>query len=236
MSFMEGFKHMIQSWLEIAPAQQNMVTINESLDFKMNAEKNKIWMRGDPYELDQLYKGLNTGENKNAMFWSAVPNNPIRKIHTGLPGLIVERLTDIVMHDFESIDIGNRQDEWGEICSEDENNFNEIMKNAVKQALYIGDGAFKISYDEKISKYPIIEFISGDNIDFKIKSGRLKEVIFKKIFKEDQNTYCLREHYGYGYIKYEQVVRILSAFDSEVMKDTVAQLNGYMADIRGELS
>ena len=54
MSFMEGFKHMIQSWLEIAPAQQNMVTITESLDFKMNAEKNKIWMRGDPFELDHL--------------------------------------------------------------------------------------------------------------------------------------------------------------------------------------
>lgn len=35
---------------------------------------------------------------------------------------------------------------------------------------------------------------------------------------------------------YEQVVRILSAFDSEVMKDTVSQLNGYMADIRGELA
>lgn len=34
---------------------------------------------------------------------------------------------------------------------------------------------------------------------------------------------------------YEQVVRILSAFDSEVMKDTVSQLNGYMGVIRGHL-
>lgn len=242
MSFMEGFKHMIQSWLEIAPAQQNMVTINESLDFKMNAEKNKIWMRGDPFELDQLYKGLNIGNTKNAMFWSAVPDNPIRKIHTGLPGLIVERLTDIVMHDFDSIDIGPRQNEWDDICSEDENNFNELMKNAVKQALYIGDGAFKISYDEDISKSPIIEFIAGDNIDFIVKRGRLKEVVFKKFFKEDQNTYCLREHYGYGYIKYE-LTRILGG--SEVLarmdetKDTEKLVDiafgGYEEDVNGEM-
>ena len=67
----------------------------------------------------------------------------------------------------------------------------------------IGDGAIKLSFDEKISSFPILEWYSGDKVDFVYKRGRLIELVFKTYYQKDGKTYLLKEHYGYGYVNYE---------------------------------
>jgi hypothetical protein len=197
----EKIKSGIRSWLRIEPAQQNTFHITEILDYESNAIKNRIWYRGESDELTQLYSQM---PGDRTRFWAATctPGLEIRKIHTGLPGMITEVLTSLVVADMNDIKItDSRQKEWNEIA--EDNSFTEIVAEALTETLYIGDGAFKISFDTVLSKYPIIEFYTGDKIDINYDRGRVKEIVFKTIYQYDKKEYLLLETYGYGYINYE---------------------------------
>lgn len=200
MSFIGGvtdkMKERIKGWLEINPAQMSSYTITEQFNFDTNVIKNRIWMRADPYELNEFYKQLENSQ----MFWTAVPTFGIRKIHSGLPALMVDTLTGITKRDFNGIEIEGDQNEIDKILKE--NNFDKLLKNAVQTCLYAGDGAFKISFDKSVSELAIIEFIPADNVELVENRGRLKEIIFKTVYTHNKNRFLLKEHYGYGYIKY----------------------------------
>lgn len=191
-----GLKRMIKGWLDIQEAPNTTITINEKLNFDTNCIKNEIWMRGDPVELEQFYKQI---YNQDAMFWGSVPYIKIRKIHMGLPNLMVKVLSAIVVRDMNDIKLKTRQNEWDEI--EKDNKFKKLLKKAINKALYLGDGAFKISFDSSLSKYPIIEFYGADKIELIYERGRFKECIFKTKYSYKKKNYILRETYGYGYIK-----------------------------------
>ncbi len=194
-------RNALRSFLRIEPPQIRTVTITEQLDYNANAAKNRIWYRGSAEELSELYKQL---PGDKTAFWKAVPTKgmEIRKIHTGLPKLIVDVLTNVVLADMNDIEVPESlKDVWEDI--EEENSFPELLSNALAQTLYIGDGAFKISVDEDISKYPILEFYPGDRIEINRKRGRVFEIIFNSEFKHKGAFYTLREIYGYGYVNYE---------------------------------
>ncbi|WP_242911580.1 phage portal protein [Eubacterium aggregans] len=198
---MDKLKNKIQSWLQIQPAYASTIIINEDLDYKGNAIKNRIWYRGDSYELDQLYKQI---PGRRDSFWAAVPstNMNIRKIHTGLPSIIVDTLADIVLDDLNDFGFINAADEdlWMDVA--DENKFNKLLERALKEVLYIGDGAFKISFDPEMSELPILEFFSGEKIDIKYKRGRLDKIVFKSECESGGKMYILHEIYGRGYVDY----------------------------------
>src|SRR5690606_37896118 len=95
--------------IQPAPTQQSII-IQEPLSFESNVLRNRLWYRGDPSELDQFYKQLAsaTGDSvARSRFWAAVPSADlqIRKIHSGLPAMIVDRITDIVTADFDGIEL-----------------------------------------------------------------------------------------------------------------------------------
>ena len=196
---MDKIRNGIKTWLRIQPAQVNNIQIQEMLDFEGNAIKNRIWYRGDSEELSQMYKQIPGDKTK---FWSAVPTvgMEIRKIHVGLPGIIVDTLSNIVVADMNDIKLDNRQEDWDKI--EKENNFIELLSEAIVESLVVGDGAFKISFDSVLSKYPIIEFYPGDKIDIIYDRGRVKEVVFKAVYDHKGQEYILFETYGKGYINY----------------------------------
>lgn len=202
MAILGGIKKFMKGWLDIQDAPNTTISITEKLNFETNCIKNKIWMRGDPYELEQLYKQVS---NQEAMFWSSVPYVKIRKIHLGLPALMVETLTSIVIRDMNSISLSTRENEWEKFAKE--NSFKDIIEDAVKNALYLGDGAFKISFDKSISDYPIVEFYPADEVDIKYKKRRFHKAVFKTKYKHDKKNYILYETYGFGYIK-NKLVRL----------------------------
>jgi len=200
----EGIRTKMKSFLRLDQAQTLQINITQGLDEETRIAKNTIWYRGDTYELAQLYKQL---PNKQDTFWGAVPTAgmEIRKIHTGMPSLIVDTLTDIVISDYNGVEFKDKnidnESMWEDI--EKENKINELLKEAIKQALYKGQGAFKWSFDEEISQLPIIEFFPKDMIEIVKKRGRVREIIFKSYIKEKERTYLLKEIYGYGYVKYK---------------------------------
>ena len=73
----------------------------------------------------------------------------------------------------------------------------------LKDAGVVGDGAFKLSYDAELSKFPIIEWYPSERVDFVVKRGRVVEVVFHTIYIENNKQYRFSEYYGYGYIKYK---------------------------------
>lgn len=195
----DAIRSGIKTWLRIQPATISSIQIQETLDYEGNAIKNRIWYRGDSEELSQLYKQIPGDRTK---FWAAVPTTgmEIRKIHVGLPSVIVDTLADIVVADMNDITLNSRQDDWDIIA--EENNLNELVSDAIAISLYIGDGAFKLSFDTVLSKYPIIEFYPGDKIDIVYERGRVKEVVFKTVYDHKGQEYILYETYGMGYINY----------------------------------
>lgn len=209
-----AIKNAIRSFLNLTEANSLNIQIDELLDFEANAFVNEIWFRGESYELEQLYKSI---PDYKYSFWGATSTRglEIRKIHTGLPKIIVNTLTNVCVDDMQDIKIENigKDNDWKEI--EKENDFKALVKKAVKKALVTGDGAFKISIDTEVSQYPILEFYEADRIEVKRERGRIKEIRFKKQFNKQGVSYVLKECYGYGYIEY----KLYDAYNNEISLD-----------------
>lgn len=200
----ETIKRGIRSWLNVLPATGTSIQINEVLDFEANAIRNRVWYRGDGNELEQMYSQMAEYADKYK-FWASkcTPGMEMRKIHTGLPGLIVRILAGIVLQDMNDFEFGKptQEDAWKEI--EKENKFRKTLEGCLKEVLYIGDGAFKVTIDTNLSPYPILEWYPGERIEIVRNRGRLKEVVFKTPYTDHKQQYVLYEHYGYGYIRNE---------------------------------
>lgn len=198
----ENIKRGIRSWLNVLPANPYQIQITEVMDFELNAIRNRIWYRGDGNELEQLYRQSAEFADRYK-FWASrcTPGMEIRKIHTGLPALMVKVLTAIVLADMNdfNFDSGKQETLWKEI--EKRNRFRGKMKQVLREVLYIGDGAWKITANTRKSPYPVMQWYSGDRIEFIYEGDDLQEIVFKTPFKEEGRIYVLNEHYGYGYIR-----------------------------------
>lgn len=207
MGIMDRIREKAQSWLQINPPVAMMINITEIYDFNGNAIKNRIWYRGEPNEIEQLYWQIPQHEMITPhKFWSShpTPGMEMRKIHTGLPSNIVDILAKIVvtgLNDFNFEGSKPVEETWAKI--EKENKFKKLLEKTVKETLYIGDGAWKLSLDSELSEYPIIEYYPGDRVDYNCKRGRIKEIIFKSFYDHEGETVELKEIYGKGYIRYE---------------------------------
>lgn len=218
----ENIKRGVRSWLNVVPASGNGIQINEVLDFEANAIRNRIWYRGDSNELEQMYQQLAEYADKYK-FWASrcTPGMEMRKIHTGLPGLIVRILSAIVLADMNDFEFDSPAQEtiWKEI--EKENKFRKALEKSLKEVLYIGDGAYKVTIDTALSQYPILEWYPGERIEIIKERGRLKEVVFKTPYNIRSQQYILYEHYGYGYIRNE-----LYKGDTQVDMSTIDVTSG----------
>lgn len=212
----EKIREYILKFLDIQPAEAKSVSIQESLSFENTVLKNRLWYRGDPAELDQFFKESALESTAQSRFWASVPSKDsnIRKIHSGLPGEIIDKLVDLVvvsMGEFIFDQDGNVEnlsaeeealrDLWIEI-EEDNRLREEGYAEAIKETLIAGDGAFKISIDTELSEYPIIEYYSGERVRYSYKRGRLQGVSFFNAYLVDKKQYQLEEEYKRGTIRY----------------------------------
>lgn len=197
----ENIKKTVRSWLNIQSANPFNFQINEMMDYEAHAILNRIWYRGDGNELEQIYEQNAELADKHK-FWASkpTPGMEIRKVHTGLPGLTVKVLSFVVLPDMNDFEFENPAQEelWKKI--EKDNKFHKKIESALKETLFIGDGAFKVAVDTSISEYPILEWYPGDRVEFVYQRDRIREIVFKTPYKEKGKTYVLNERYGYGYI------------------------------------
>lgn len=202
MGMGDKIRMALRSFLRIEPAQHLNVVVDEEMDFSTTAFCHKLWYRGKAAELNQFYKQIDDGTGR---FWGAVPTRglEIRKIHTGIPKLIVDTLANIVTSDLNGLEFTKieHQDVWDAV--ERENSLKDLYSRAIQDALVVGDGAFKISLDSSLSEYPIVEWYSGDRVEFKRDRGRIKEVIFTDEYIKKDARYTLKQICGFGYVEYK---------------------------------
>ena len=198
----EGIKKSVRNWLNIQPAQPYAINIQEVADYELSAIRNRIWYRGDSNELEQMYM-QNADFADRRKFWASKcsPGLEMRKIHTGIPSLMVRTLGSIVLTDMNDFKFESdvHKGIWDKIA--DENDFENQLEDVLKEILYIGDGAYKISLDTDISEYPILEWYPGDRVEIIRNRGRVREIVFKTPYTAEKKQYVLHEHYGYGYIE-----------------------------------
>lgn len=200
--FRERVRTMVQSWLEIQPAQPQGITIQEAMSHDAQVMAYRVWYRGDAAELDQLYKQLANNTVLRERFWAAAPNNEhLRKIHSGLPGMMVNHLAALVVQDLTDLDWSRplHKDRWEEIAQE--NHFPALVQRAVADTLVTGDGAFKITLDPEVSDNPIIEYWSGEQVDYITRRGR----IIGTEFYFGTGKYTLKEKRLPGSVAYYRV-------------------------------
>lgn len=215
MNFLQKIKQKIMQVLRIKTVDRYGFDITRLLNHDENCAKNRIWYDGDSYEISQFFGKIS---NKTNSFWGATMSKglEIRKMHIGIPRLLVDTLNNVTISDFNGIDFENaaNQEIWDKIA--EENDFKNIIKKATEEVLKVGDGAFKISFDENISTLPIIEFYSSEDVEFIRNRGRIIEIKFYTRYNLKDKKYVLEETYGYGYVRYH-----LFNEDKEVPLDTL---------------
>ena len=102
----DKLKDVVRNWLNIVPAPGDTITIQETNTFEGNCFRNLLWYRGDASELHQYYTQTDDMMG-NAKFWASDTTNDLkmRKIHTGLPAMIVDMLADIIVDSFNKITV-----------------------------------------------------------------------------------------------------------------------------------
>lgn len=226
MRLIDKVRHRVRTFLEIENNQNNSIYIQNLTDFETQCHLNRVWSWGDKEALQQIYQQIEQGTTK-LNFWTATSISGLLKRHTGLPGQIVRILTDIIMRDLNNIKISSeRKFEWEEINKNIQ--LETIIEEAVKETLIVGDGAFQISIDTKNAKSPIaVEFISGENLEYKFIKGKVQEIVFKSTISHNHKKYIVEEEYGYGYINTK-----LYDNDKEVPLNTIPSLAGINSTVQ----
>lgn len=235
MSVKDWAKRVIGRWLNLVEAQDATISIQLTSPHEINVMKNRILYRGDPSEMDQFFKKTATDEVMAARFWASSPSKGmrIRKIHSGLPSMIIDMLADIVVADL--LDVTFKTDTKGidelavwEAMAE-ENRYKKTVTKAIQETLITGDGAFKLSVDTDLSDYPIIEFFSGERVDYTFNRGRVEEIQFLTRCEAKTKIYTLVERYGKGYVRHE----LLDKSGNEVPLSNVPELEN-LTDVQWE--
>ena len=222
---MGWFRDFVFKLLKVQPATEKRITIREPLTFRANVLKNQIWYRGDPAELAQFFKQTAVMDTDTNRFWAAVPYGKVRKIHSGIVSIVVDRYKDIVTADFDGADFGEDEDShpildtWNEIAKDCD--FAGLLGDAIAGSLSSADGAFKISIDAE-SNFPIVSFYEADSVEFVTKGRKTTAVKFYTPYQADKKEFRLEEEYGIGYVKY----RLFSEDGKEVDLSEVEEVAG----------
>jgi len=190
--------------------------------FTRNMLINSAWYAGNDLELKQLYEQdlkafkmhKKTSDELNYFWAQPTDGTNVRKIHSGIPQLITEKMVDLLLSNgyeyntYKSSDL-EELDEDNQIRLDDilkDNMFTVQLQEAIETESWAGGVAFKLSTKQRL-KYPIIEVIQPEDYEPVVEAGRIVEDIFIKYFSRKHGNFKLKERYGIddkgGFIKYE---------------------------------
>ena len=222
MGWGDRIAQAIRRWLKLQPPwSQSTITIREPYSYETDVIRNRIWYRGDADELHQLYGQLRDAGAGGSRFWAAVPSGrTIRKMHTGLPGVMVDTLVSIVMSDYDGMDFGVGNEiqaaAWEELDGATE--FLTSAELGLAETLVTGGGAWRVCWDTGVTPYPWLEFYGED----RIQRHRTGGISFYTDYEVSNQVYQLEELREMGNIRY-----ILRDSQGEpVPLDTVPTLSG----------
>jgi len=167
--------------------------------------ENSLWYSGIEQDISYFYrkeapKYYRNGQQSESLnyFWAG-KNDNYRKIHSGFPQLICEKMVDLIIgNGFDFTIEGEKQEEIQEeldLLLKD-NKINNLMSKGIETESWFGGVSWKATRNPLVSKYPIIESWQPENYTNVIVSGRIVEDIFYKYYEEGIIKYRLSEMYG----------------------------------------
>lgn len=164
--------------------------------------ENSKWLSGVVEELEYFYKitypkliGWNTTP-VISYFWYKVTPKTIR-VHSGLPSLISKTMVSLIAApgiNYEVTDNEEATERLWEILQD--NNFEDkLLPDLVLYESYGGFAGLKISQDDSITEYPIIEVVAPENLEVIVERGRVVGFIFKTRQKEGNDDTEIHEVY-----------------------------------------
>ena len=201
---MNWIQNFIVRLFRIEQTMDRTIVIREPHTFRENVIRNKLWYQGDSVMLEQYFRKTAKWDVEKARFWAAKAQGSVRKIHSGVPSMVIDRYKDIVLADLDAFDFEEGADAIKELWDDiyEKGKLNDVIGEAITSTLAAGDGAFKLTADE-CSEYPIVEFYDAEDVDFVYVHSQLKEVKFYTDYKDGNKTFRLEEIYGHGYVRYK---------------------------------
>lgn len=166
--------------------------------------ENATWYQGIEEDLRYYYRtraqSFRTrrgyaSDNMNFFWYKA--NNKFRKIHSGVPQLICEKNVDLIIGNGYRIMVNDdpeNEERLLEILEDNKENL--LLSTGIETETWSGGAPFKVSYNPRVSKYPIIEVVQPENYHYESESGRIVRDIFTRIIYKGDNKYKLTEVYG----------------------------------------
>lgn len=231
----------MNNYLYINKANIKNIILKEPLAYENDLLINRIWYSADADLIEQVFKKTINVDSGVSMgrFWSAIPTGglSIRKIHAGLPQTMVNVLSDLIISDMGDVKINDvtLNELWSKI--EEDEDFKDLIQEAITNTLVDGDGAFKIHMDPSLSDYPIVTYYSGSECETEWVGNKAKKVIFYNYYtvreegQRKDRTYTLKEIYSPGKIIYELYDDKDKLIPLDSIEETAALIpNGYKGD------
>lgn len=169
--------------------------------------ENAVWYSGVEQDLAYFYtkeapKFYRKGQPSESMnyFWAKAAAKNVRKIHSGFPQLICEKMVHLLIGNgydivVEGKDEENLQEMLNEILKD--NKFKQmILGKSIETESWSGGIPWKLSWNPTLSDYPIIEAWEPENYTNVIVSGRIVEDVFYIYYDKGKQKYRLSEIYG----------------------------------------
>lgn len=208
MTIFDKIKQRILKYLGVEkldgnPNSDRFTFINDENTVKrQKVDECRIWYVGDSDELQNYYTNRDLSgnakepiynRNKPNYFWGiAVAEQPVKKVHSGIPRAIVDTLSNAV----DMPDISNEDEEINENIQKiiEVNNFTtKLTQEARPLTLVEGWGGWKVVFDKTLCEYPILQFYEGKDVEYVIKNGMIIGMIFKDFYKYKNQNYVLME-------------------------------------------
>jgi len=216
MKIMDSIRNRVINWLGVKDTEnyERLEYINDNDKLKVqNINENKLWYLGDSNELLNYYTASERrgnhiyNRNRKNYFWALSSKEcDIKRIHSGVPNVIINTLVSTLGEPKISIDNEELQEKLDYII---EKNDMETIKNEsqVPLTLVEGYGAYKVLVDKELCDYPIIEYYEANDVEYIYKTGILLGIIFKDYYTYKNKDYILtetrRKDKTSSYIEYE---------------------------------
>jgi hypothetical protein len=200
-SYLKGGTNM-----EYSPFYLNNQSTLSNNRYTIRLTENSVWYSGIDYDLQLFYqqntsKMRNKGDISDAInyFWRNTKQT-MRKIHSGVPQLICEKMVDLITGNGYKINLMDAlEDDDDNLRLQEilkDNKFNMLLQHGIETESWSGGAPFRITTNKAISEYPIIEVVEPEHYSYREVSGRIIEDVYTTYPTEGNDKYRLKAIYG----------------------------------------
>ena len=204
---LEGDLKMLNNKLQFNPLKLHTKIDEETVSaFSEKIAEYKVWSSGNAVKIKEYYSRYGDYDSLH-YFWRTAPATSLKK-HTGIPSLIASKMGYILFGNGIDIDVlaytkdGEKSDKDSKDIREElitlysKLDMEQKLQNGASIESWGGEVFYKLSVDNTLSNYPILEVADITRGRIYKERGILKEIRFPTYYKRKDVNYRLDEVYS----------------------------------------